>query len=176
MNVVASASKEMKAAQYDRIGIAASILCAIHCAATPVLLLLLPTFGEMWAHPATHWGMAIVVVPLAVYMMVKGYRQHSKKWGLTVGSLGVLFILAGAALPYMEAEPAAAPAQVAENSCASCDSCCPSIQTNEAGEQTLNIPPASIVTTLGGICLIAVHAGNLCLCSVCRKKRTPAVA
>lgn len=176
MNVAVSKPKQIKAAQYDRIGIAASILCAIHCAATPVLLLLLPTFGEMWAHPATHWGMAIVVVPLAVYMMVKGYRQHSKKWVLAVGGLGVLFILAGAALPYMEAEPALAPAQTAETSSASCNSCCPSVQTNEAGEQSLHIPPASIVTTLGGICLIAVHAGNLCLCSVCRKKRAPAVA
>ena len=86
----------------DRIGIFASILCAIHCALTPVLLLMIPTFGKMWAHPATHWGMAIVVIPIAVFMMLKGFREHGKKWVLGVGSLGVLFIIVGAILPYSE--------------------------------------------------------------------------
>lgn len=49
----------------DRIGVFASVLCAIHCVATPFLLLLFPTFGKVWSHPASHWGMALVVVPIA---------------------------------------------------------------------------------------------------------------
>ena len=31
--------------QADRVGFAASMLCAIHCAAMPLLLAILPTFG-----------------------------------------------------------------------------------------------------------------------------------
>ena len=95
-------------ANADRIGIVASILCAIHCALTPVLLIMMPTFGKVWAHPATHWGMAIIVIPIAVFMMLKGFRKHGKKWVLAVGSLGVLFIIVGAILPYVEASPAVA--------------------------------------------------------------------
>ena len=86
----------------DSIGIWASVLCAIHCALTPVLLLILPTFGKIWAHPATHWGMALIVIPIAVSMMIKGYKKHSKKWIIAVGSVGLVLIIVGAMLPYFE--------------------------------------------------------------------------
>lgn len=156
----------------DSVGIFASILCAIHCAATPVLLLMMPTFGKMWAHPATHWGMAIVVIPIAVFMMLKGFREHGKKWILGIGILGVLFIIVGAILPYSElgTAPAVSSSAAAQKdiiTAPNCiDNCCPSIMVNESGEKSLYIPPASIVTTLGGICLIIVHSANLC-CSLC---------
>ena len=48
------------------------------------------------------------------------------------------------------------------------DSCCPSLITDSEGNTKLHIPPASIVTTLGGIALICTHVGNLC---ACRKRR-----
>ena len=51
------------------------------------------------------------------------------------------------------------------------DNCCPSIVVNEQGEKSLYIPPASIVTTLGGLCLIIVHAANLCCCRVCDRRK-----
>jgi len=90
----------------DSIGIITSILCAIHCALTPFLLILLPTFGKAWAHPATHWGMALIVIPIAIFMMRKGYQKTHKKKILYIGSLGILFIIVGAILPYVEASPA----------------------------------------------------------------------
>lgn len=86
----------------DRIGIIASVLCAIHCALTPVLLMLMPTFGKAWSHPATHWGMALVVIPIAVFMLIKGYRKHGRKWVVGLGALGVFLIIIGAILPYTE--------------------------------------------------------------------------
>ena len=91
----------------DRVGIIASILCAIHCALTPVLLIFLPTFGKAWAHPATHWGMAIVVIPIAIFMMIKSYKKYAKKAPIYVGSLGILLIVIGAILPYVESSPIA---------------------------------------------------------------------
>ncbi len=87
----------------DRIGIIASVLCAIHCACTPILLILLPTFGKAWSHPATHWGMALIVIPIAVFMLKKGYRKHGKKWIVGLGVAGITFIIIGAILPYTEA-------------------------------------------------------------------------
>jgi hypothetical protein len=171
----------------DRIGVIASTLCAIHCAVTPFLLLLLPTFGKMWAHPATHWGMALVVVPIAIIMMTSGYRKHRRKWIVAIGSAGVALVILGAAVPYLEnaftAEPAepAAPTPVAASSEGEadpgevvheehCDSCCPSLTTNAEGDTKLKIPTASIVTTLGGVALIITHLGNLCTCASCRRR------
>lgn len=45
--------------------------------------------------------------------------------------------------------------------------CCPSFVVNDAGESSLHIPPASIVTTLGGVFLIMLHVINLSGCRCC---------
>jgi len=102
MDITADQPHFSSHAKVDRIGIFASVLCAIHCALTPVLLILMPTFGKAWAHPSTHWGMAIIVIPIAIFMMRKGYRKHGRKWTVVAGVLGVLFIIVGAILPYTE--------------------------------------------------------------------------
>ena len=178
----------------DRIGVAASILCAIHCALAPVLLIFLPTFGKIWAHPASHALVAILIVPLAAFSLRKGYRKHGKRWIAVSALVGIFFVLFGAALPaFAKTDNAASgianepvlgtePATVevceseGDDSCEGCiseisdepadaeacvDGCCPSIQVSESGETSLHIPPAAIITTLGGIFLITAHVGNL---------------
>ncbi|MEP4077845.1 MerC domain-containing protein [Haloferula sp.] len=166
----------------DRVGVLASVLCAIHCAATPFLLLMLPTFGKFWAHPASHWGMAMIVVPIALLMMSKGYQRHRRAWILAIGIAGILLVIAGAFAPYFEnASPSTgSPATSESNSDQSAsgisedgkctDSCCPSLVTDEAGKQRLEVPTASVLTTAGGIFLIGTHLGNLCCCPSCRRK------
>lgn len=144
----------------DRVGVFASVLCAIHCAAAPVLLLAAPAFGEIWAHPASHWMVALLVVPLAIFSLRQGWRL-TPRWVKAAGCLGVLAILVGAVLPYMEA---AAPAT---GGCA--DTCCPSLSSDAEGGTVLTIPPASVVTTLGGLFLITAHLGNLHACRRCRR-------
>ena len=105
MEITATQSDFKNHARVDRIGIMASVLCAIHCALTPVLLIVLPTFGKAWAHPSTHWGMALVVIPIAVFMIRKGYQKHGRKWVVMAGSLGIVLIVVGAILPYVEFSP-----------------------------------------------------------------------
>ena len=159
----------------DRLGVIASVLCAIHCAAAPLLLLAMPAFGQIWAHPASHWGMAIFVVPIAIVMTIYGFRKHGKKWVLASAGAGVLLVLFGAILPYLAmgqdtanglsiplpfSEPAAEAACV--------DPCCPST-TEAAGQTSFHIPPAALATTLGGIFLIITHVGNLRSCRSCCK-------
>ncbi len=155
----------LPASRADRIGVLASILCAIHCAATPFLLIVLPAFGEIWAHPASHWIAAAFVVPLAFIMVIRGYRVHRKKWILAAGVLGIGFILMGAALPHMgsgTAKPA-----YHDSSCKA-DLCCPSVVTNSSGQSRLHLPASAVITTLGGIALITTHLGNLCACRGCK--------
>jgi len=160
----------------DRIGVGASVLCAIHCAVTPFLLLLLPTFGKAWSHPATHWGMALLVVPLAGFMIKSGFQKHRRKWIVAAGALGILFVLMGAAAPYVEESADLAGATLHESETRSSsgtdtceeacctDSCCPSLQETDEGDWKVHIPTASILTTLGGAFLIMTHVGNLRLC------------
>lgn len=86
----------------DRTGVVASVLCAIHCALTPALLLFAPAFGKIWSHPASHWIVALFVVPLAVLMMRRGFQRHRKVWVVVVGALGVSLVLIGAGIPCWE--------------------------------------------------------------------------
>ncbi len=173
----------------DRVGVIASTLCAIHCAVTPFLLILLPTFGKIWSHPATHWGMALFVVPIAVAMMTAGYRKHRRKWIVAIGSLGVALVIAGAAVPYLKsssspsaeaATPTPAASSTETETCSTetgheeheeHDSCCPSLTTDAEGNTKLTFPASSIITTLGGIALIITHIGNLCTCAACGRRK-----
>lgn len=166
----------------DRIGVGASVICAVHCAVTPVLLLLLPAFGRAWSHPATHWGMALLVVPLAGFMVRSSYKTYRRKWIVAAGSLGICFVLTGAAAPYVEqaavsgtstgGEDAGVSGSAADGCTDSCctDSCCPSLQAADEGGWAVHIPTASILTTLGGAFLIVTHVGNLwlCRCTACQ--------
>ena len=161
----------------DRVGVFASALCAIHCAVTPFLLLALPAFGKVWAHPASHWAMALVVVPIAALMVSKGYQRHRRTWILVLGSLGIVLVLAGAIAPYVEGSTNAAatpasvegtPAAANGSEASTCtDSCCPTLEVQEDGTSRLHIPTASVLTTAGGLFLIATHVGNLCRCRSC---------
>jgi len=205
----------------DRIGVFASVLCAIHCAATPFLLLFLPVFGKVWAHPASHWIMALLVVPLAGVTVATGYKRHRRRWVIASGVLGIGFVLLGAAAPGFESNsgqdtntfsvaggPQSGPEGAADDSeiCASLseceesageessecvqmastegdsdsaagecvDACCPSIQATAEGGWKLHIPLASILTTIGGLFLIATHIGNLCRCACCDTEKAVA--
>lgn len=157
----------------DRIGVFASVLCAIHCAATPLIFLLLPTIGGLWAHPASHWALALIVVPIALVMMSKGYRRHGRRWILPVGIAGVLLVLAGAFFSYSvgSSDPVhsthhvhevAGSQSLGDESQGRHDVCCPSVIEAEDGGVEVSFSAASILTTAGGLLLVAIHLGNLC--------------
>lgn len=145
----------------DRLGVVASVLCAIHCIATPFILLLLPTLGEVWAHPATHWGVALVVIPIAAMMISKGFKRHRRKWIIGIGSAGILLVLSGAIAPYFD------PMQNPITTGGHTGNCCTTIDSSTGH---FYVPLASILTTAGGFLLIATHISNLCTCASCKIK------
>ena len=146
---------------WDRLGCWASSACAVHCLASPFVFLALPAFGEVWAHPASHALMALVVVPLALSVLVSGYRRHQLRWVLGAAVLGIACILVGSALPYVHPEHAAA------TGAAVCDACCPTVATDAAGGTHMHVPPAAIATVIGSVFLIAAHLGNRLGCRDC---------
>ena len=115
MDTPASSQDSTLLAKADRIGIGASILCAIHCAAAPFLLLLLPAFGKIWAHPLSHILVAMLVVPLAAFSIRRGYLTHQKKWVLVTAYIGIFVVLTGATLPAFSKEPEAQAVQAIDS-------------------------------------------------------------
>lgn len=224
MSLSASSENAEFLAKADRIGIGASVLCAIHCAVAPFLLIMLPAFGKIWAHPLSHILVAMLVVPLAAFSIRRGYLTHQKRWVLVTAYIGIFVVLTGAALPAFSKEsqtPIASPNELEKEAKADSDTggesvftfsvsddseteevkteeestftfsvddeaepenskvegecemtegtqcvddCCPSLQVSETGETYLNVPPAAIASTLGGLFLIVAHVGNICAC------------
>ena len=173
----------------DKLGIAASLACVVHCVLAPVVLLLLPTTGLIWSHPAAHWVLAALVLPLALIVVYRGYLRHRRRSAMAAAVLGAAFIIAGLIVPSV-AEGAAASATTGtiqfatpemlgldmwagDEACA--DTCCPSLAIDEAsGAASVNVPMGSIVTLIGSVLLVLAHTVNLygCRCFSMAKEET----
>ena len=148
--------------RWDRFGVWASVLCAIHCLIAPLLFLAVPTFAGIWAHPSSHALIALFVLPLAGTVLLQGYRVHRKLWVAGAAVLGAGCVVAGCVLPFLGGPPEAA-AAVASG----CEGCCPQLVQEVDGGWSLELPPASVVTVLGSALLVASHLGNLVHCRCC---------
>ncbi len=84
----------------DRLGIAASALCAVHCAATPILLACLPTlqFTEWMASPEFHQIAAMVCVSLVFISIWPAFHRYRDYRVLGLSTSGLALILAAAFL------------------------------------------------------------------------------
>ena len=160
--------------RWDKLGSMASTLCALHCLVSPLFFLAMPAFAKVWAHPASHALMALFVVPLALTVVIFGYREHRERWVLVTALTGITFILTGSTLPYLPKDmnpfPVVAAAESLEADGA-CADCCPAVVTDEEGESRLHMPPAGIATITGSFLLIGAHLGNRRGCARCRKRR-----
>ena len=79
----------------DALGVATSVLCAIHCAALPLFLTSLPLFGINIIHnnffEAGMIGLAFVIGCLALYHGYK--RHHHRVLPLLIFTVGFAFLL-----------------------------------------------------------------------------------
>lgn len=75
----------------DRVGIAASGVCAVHCLCVPVALALFPgVMARLFASPLTHHVLAGVVVCTSLAAFVPGWLKHgqARVWGWALAGLG----------------------------------------------------------------------------------------
>jgi len=129
-----------------------------------MLLLAAPALGGLWVHPLSHLSIAAIVLPVAGVALWRGFRDHSRRWVVVIGGVGITLVLVGAILPYLAGSPEAGTPD------SHCDQCCPSLVTDEAtGEASLHVPPASVVTLLGGVALVTAHIANLRCCARCSR-------
>lgn len=80
----------------DRIGAIASFLCAIHCAALPFVLALLPFLGlGFLADHAFERGFVMFASTLALISLVSGYRHHHRPLALILALPGLALLIIG---------------------------------------------------------------------------------
>ena len=161
--------RHIPAARLDRVGIAASLACAIHCLATPFLLLLLPVAGTIWAHPLVHWVLAALVLPLALVVVYRGYRHHRRHTAMVAAVLGAGFIVAGLLLPefagFVGSNPPSVEAAPLAEATPCTETCCPTLSFDQTtGAARFNFPAGSIATLIGSVLLVLAHAINLYGC------------
>lgn len=80
----------------DRVGATASLLCAVHCAALPFVLALLPLLGlGFLAGHAFERGFVLGAATLAGIVLVRGWRRHRRSMPLMLSIPGLLLLVAG---------------------------------------------------------------------------------
>ena len=75
---------------WDGLGIATSLACAIHCIVLPLVLTTLPLFGINIIHNYFfEWGMIGLAFLVGIYALLHGYRTHHRSlfpvWLFTAG-------------------------------------------------------------------------------------------
>lgn len=149
----------------DWAGMIASVGCAIHCAAMPLVLAYLPALGLTWlADEGFHKWMAALCFALAAAAFVPGWRKHGSLLPAMWGAAGLVLLttaafgLEGACCPSCSAESCST---VATQSCSDvgCSSCqvTPSVET--VPDSTFS-RIAPFVTPLGGVLLVIGHVAN----------------
>lgn len=80
---------------WDVLGIATSVACAIHCALLPVLVSTLPVFGINIIHNSFfEWGMIALAFVVGSYSLFHGYAKHHRSFTpVYIFSTGFIFLV-----------------------------------------------------------------------------------
>jgi hypothetical protein len=80
----------------DRFGATGSIVCALHCALTPLLLAAIPSLGlSVWLGDGFERGFVMFVTVLGLFSMIWGYRRHRVFRALGMLLFGLAALWAG---------------------------------------------------------------------------------
>lgn len=87
----------------NRTGMWASALCAVHCAAAPLLMTALPLLGlNALAGTAAEWTLSFFAIALAVGALCWGHRQHGSQRVFALFSTGIALLAIGRMAESME--------------------------------------------------------------------------
>jgi hypothetical protein len=85
-----------KKINWDALGIATSLACAIHCALLPLFLSSLPLFGvNIIENTIFEFGMIALSFAIGAYSLYHGRKKHHHSWWpLIIFGAGILFLFA----------------------------------------------------------------------------------
>jgi membrane-bound ClpP family serine protease len=89
---------------WDYLGIATSVACAIHCALLPLILTALPIFGINIIHNSFfEWGMIALAFCVGAYSLIHSYvKHHQNKIPIAIFSTGSIFLILKQVIPQYE--------------------------------------------------------------------------
>jgi len=77
----------------DKSAISLSMLCTIHCLVLPLIAVLLPSAIAMPLQDEIfHIWMIIAVVPISLYALTMGCKNHKRYQALLIGCMGLLVL------------------------------------------------------------------------------------
>ncbi len=79
----------------DKLGIALSMLCLIHCLLSPLVLMFTPWLGNMFDSLWAHLLFLVLLLPPAYISFYHAWKRHSFTKPLILGSYGILFLCFG---------------------------------------------------------------------------------
>lgn len=133
----------------DRLGVVLSMICLVHCLATPFVLAFLPVGAAMgfWQH-GFHQVFLTIIPFVALMAFIPGWKKHRDIRVWIWGGAGLALLTMGVAV-----------AEVFGHSAAG----------HDVGSHLLEWPSLAdlVLTALGGGCLIRAHLLNRSLCSGC---------
>jgi len=90
----------------DRVGMAASLICAVHCAITPLIFTLLPLFGLTFLKDEKFdWTFIALSVVIGVTSLIPSYlRKHRMLLPIILFGFGVILLIAARHLESLGAE------------------------------------------------------------------------
>ena len=102
-----SANKKLHS--LDRVGIACSSACAIHCLLLPIIAFASPSLSALSDNEWIHLGLLCAVVPVALFSFIRSKKVHAHQAPLVLGSLGIVVLISAVLLeslhieiPYLE--------------------------------------------------------------------------
>ena len=152
MNSTSKSAKCHTHGWLDSLAISMSVICAVHCLLTPVLLALLPIISTtFWVHENFHLWMVFLVVPTTSLAVFMGCRKHKDKVVAGLSITGLAFILFIAIYQYSFHTGHSFDAN---GICTSC--------THQSSGSFLNL--TTILNSVGGLFLASAHFRNFKLC------------
>ena len=71
-----------------------SLLCALHCLVSPLLIVMLPSLVALqFDDEAFHVWMVLAVIPISVYALTMGCKKHKRYRLLGLGLFGLLLLV-----------------------------------------------------------------------------------
>lgn len=91
----------------DKLAIGLSLMCTVHCFATPVILALLPSFAVLQINAEQfHLWILAVVLPTSLLALSLGCKKHKRTRYMACGVVGLAFLIIAVLLGQEEAEKA----------------------------------------------------------------------
>ncbi len=82
---------------WDMAGVSASLLCVLHCLATPLLITTLPVLAA--TEHLTHSVLSLVMLVIGLAAFIPGYRKHRKLSVSLTAALGLALLISATLLP-----------------------------------------------------------------------------